>query len=147
MSEQTQMAPTPEEATTPIAAPASAAALGEHQIFQTSSKLAPPRSLGNGQDGHSSNDGHTVEFGVLRQVPMTVQVEVGRTSMTLGEVLDELEVGSSIRLDRHAGDPVEVYINGALFARAEVVVLQDQIGARIIELVDPAQNSRPSGLR
>ncbi len=90
--------------------------------------------------------GGGVDFGVLRQVPMTVQVEVGRTSMTLGEVLDELEVGSSIRLDRHAGDPVEVYINGALFARAEVVVLQDQIGARIIELVDPAQNSRPSGL-
>ena len=95
----------------------------------------------------NGNGAGTVEFGVLRQVPMTVQVEVGRTSMTLGEVLDELEVGSSIRLDRHAGDPVEVYINGALFARAEVVVLQDQIGARIIELVDPAQNSRPSGLR
>ena len=144
MSEQTQMAPTPENATTSIPAPAAAAALGEHQIFQTSSKLAAPRPLG---DGHDNNDGHNVEFGVLRQVPMTVQVEVGRTSMTLGEVLDELEVGSSIRLDRHAGDPVEVYINGALFARAEVVVLQDQIGARIIELVDPAQNSRPSGLR
>jgi len=93
------------------------------------------------------NGAGTIEFGILRNVPMTVQVEVGRTSMTLGEVLDELEVGSSIRLDRHAGDPVEVYINGALFARAEVVVLQDQIGARIIELVDPAQNSRPSGLR
>jgi len=141
MSEQTQMAPTPENGTTSIPAPAATAMPGEHQIFQTSSKLAGPRPLG---DGH---DGHNVEFGVLRQVPMTVQVEVGRTSMTLGEVLDELEVGSSIRLDRHAGDPVEVYINGALFARAEVVVLQDQIGARIIELVDPAQNSRPSGLR
>lgn len=143
MSEQTQMAPTPDENTITIPAPAAAAtaALGEHQIFQTSGKLGAARPMGNGDDSHS------VEFGVLRQVPMTVQVEVGRTSMTLGEVLDELEVGSSIRLDRHAGDPVEVYINGALFARAEVVVLQDQIGARIIELVDPAQNSRPSGLR
>jgi flagellar motor switch protein FliN/FliY len=91
--------------------------------------------------------GARVEFGVLRQVPMTVQVEVGRTTMTLGEILDELEVGASIRLDRHAGDPVEVYVNGALFARAEVVVLQDQIGARILEVVGNGPDGRPSGLR
>ena len=88
----------------------------------------------------------TAEFGILREVPMTVQVEIGRTMMTLGEILDELEVGSNIRLDRHAGDPVEVYVNGALFARAEVVVVQDQIGARIIELLGPGQTTRPSGL-
>ncbi|HLW72285.1 MAG TPA: FliM/FliN family flagellar motor switch protein [Candidatus Binataceae bacterium] len=88
-----------------------------------------------------------VEFGVLRQVPMTVQVEVGRTVMTLGEILDELEVGASLRLDRHAGDPVEVYVNGALFARAEVVMMQDQIGAKIIELVETPPSGRPSGLR
>jgi flagellar motor switch protein FliN len=141
MSEQTQMAPMPEDSATALPASAINPGKSEHQIFQTSNKLTavPPR-----EDGKDSGN---LEFGVLRQVPMTVQVKVGRTSMTLGEVLDELEVGSSIRLDRHAGDPVEVYINGALFARAEVVVLQDQIGARIIELVDPAQNSRPSGLR
>lgn len=92
-------------------------------------------------------DAGRVEFGVLRQVPMTVQVEVGRVTMTLGEILDELEVGASIRLDRHAGDPVEVYVNGALFARAEVVVLQDQIGARILEVVGNGPDGRPSGLR
>jgi flagellar motor switch protein FliN len=141
MSEQTQITPTHEEsAAAPPPAPIN---LGktDQNLFQSSAKLTTTRSR------ESGNGANTVEFGVLRQVPMTVQVEVGRTSMTLGEVLDELEVGSSIRLDRHAGDPVEVYINGALFARAEVVVLQDQIGARIIELVDPDQNSRPSGLR
>jgi flagellar motor switch protein FliN len=87
------------------------------------------------------------DFAILKQVPMTVQVEIGRTVMTLGEVLDELEVGSSIRLDRHAGDPVEVYVNGALFARAEVVLVQDQIGARIIELISPDKANRPAGLR
>ncbi len=141
MSEQPQIAPLPEESAAAIPATNASPGKSEHQIFQTSGKLAVARPREDGKTGN------TVEFGVLRQVPMTVQVEVGRTSMTLGEVLDELEVGSSIRLDRHAGDPVEVYINGALFARAEVVVLQDQIGARIIELVDPAQNSRPSGLR
>jgi flagellar motor switch protein FliN/FliY len=137
MSEQSQTAPTPEGITGTLPSAAIGVASGE-KIFQNSGKRVVARPAENTNN---------VEFGVLRQVPMTVQVEVGRTSMTLGEVLDELEVGSSIRLDRHAGDPVEVYINGALFARAEVVVLQDQIGARIIELIDPAQNSRPSGLR
>jgi flagellar motor switch protein FliN/FliY len=138
MSEQIQTASMPESSVPAMPPVAGSAVKGEHQVFQTSSKLRTALP-------HEGNtDGGNVEFGVLRQVPMTVQVEVGRTSMTLGEVLDELEVGSSIRLDRHAGDPVEVYINGALFARAEVVVLQDQIGARIVELVDPAQNSRPS---
>src|SRR5580658_10357961 len=103
-------------------------------------------AVGNGAPAPANNfqaAGARVEFGVLRQVPMTVQVEVGRTTMTLGEILDELEVGASIRLDRHAGDPVEVYVNGALFARAEVVVLQDQIGARILEVVGNGPDGRP----
>lgn len=88
-----------------------------------------------------------LDFGVFRQVPMTIRVEIGRAAMTLGEILEELEVGSSIRLDRHVGEPVEVYVNGALFARAEVVVMQERIGARIIELVGPRETTRSSGLR
>jgi flagellar motor switch protein FliN/FliY len=104
--------------------------------------VAPPIPVAAVQNGAG-----TIEFGILRNVPMTVQVEVGRATMTLGEILDELEVGASIRLDRHAGDPVEVYVNGALFARAEVVVLQDQIGARILEVVGSGPTGRPSGLR
>ena len=87
------------------------------------------------------------DFRTLRQVPMTVQVEVGRATMTLGEILDGVDAGTSIRLDRHAGEPVEVYVNGSLFARAEVVVVQDQIAARIVELVDPDEPLRPSSLR
>ena len=111
---------------------------------------AAPEEVSNGaaaQANNLQNAGGSVEFGILRQVPMTVQVEVGRATMTLGEILDELEVGASIRLDRHAGDPVEVYVNGALFARAEVVVLQDQIGARILEVVGNGPDGRPSRLR
>ncbi|HUA35780.1 MAG TPA: FliM/FliN family flagellar motor switch protein [Candidatus Binataceae bacterium] len=105
----------------------------------SAAKTGSPNLASLGLDG--------ADFSVLKQVPMTVQVEIGRTVMTLGEVLDELDVGASIRLDRHAGDPVEVYVNGALFARAEVVLMQDQIGARIIELVSPDKATRPAGLR
>jgi flagellar motor switch protein FliN len=88
-----------------------------------------------------------IELGLLRVVPMTVTVEIGRASMTLGEILDELRVGSTIRLDRHSGEPAEIYVNGALFARAELVVMSDRIGAKIIEMIEPAGTSRPAGLR
>jgi len=117
----------------------------------------PASTLGNVADGEADAIDSTslgsaqnvagLELGALRQAPMTVQVEVGRTTMTLGEILDEIDVGSNIRLDRHAGEPVEVYVNGALFARAEVVMMQDQIGAKIVEIVDSAHRLRPSGLR
>ncbi len=116
---------------------------------QKSPASTPEQAAGSApiQASAAAQGAGTIEFGILRNVPMTVQVEVGRATMTLGEILDELEVGASIRLDRHAGDPVEVYVNGALFARAEVVVLQDQIGARILEVVGNGSTGRPSGLR
>ncbi len=106
-----------------------------------------PVSIDGGGASPGPGAGQKVDFGLLRQVPMTVQVEVGRTRMTLGAILDELEVGSSIRLDRHPGDPVDVYVNGALFARAEVVVMQDQIGVKIAEMVESPTVHRGSGLR
>jgi len=106
-----------------------------------------PIPIDGGGAAPTLGDGQRIDFGLLRQVPMTVQVEVGRTRMTLGSILDELDVGSSIRLDRHPGDPVDVYVNGALFARAEVVVMQDQIGAKIVELVESPTAQRNSGLR
>jgi len=87
-----------------------------------------------------------VDFGILKQVPMTVTVEVGRATMTLGEILDGAVTGSMIRLDRHPGDAVEVYVNGALYARAEVVIANEQIAARIIELAESEDSSRGSGL-
>ncbi|HEY6394924.1 MAG TPA: FliM/FliN family flagellar motor switch protein [Candidatus Binataceae bacterium] len=123
-------------------APQAATEAGATEIAHT--PMAPRAAV---PQVHANVTDEGVEFGVLRKVPMTVQVEVGRTVMTLGEILDDLEVGTSIRLDRHAGDPVEVYVNGTLFARAEVVVVQDQIGAKIIELVDPGRALRSSGLR
>jgi flagellar motor switch protein FliN len=95
----------------------------------------------------SDEQPQSIELGLLRIVPMTVTVEIGRTSMTLGEILEELKVGSSIRLDRHSGDPAEVYVNGALFARAEVVVVNDRIAAKIVEMIEPAGPARPGGLR
>ncbi len=71
---------------------------------------------------------------LLMDVSLRVTVELGRTQMTLRQVLD-LQHGSVIELDRLAGDPVDIYVNERLIARGEVVVVDDKFGVRITELI------------
>ena len=71
---------------------------------------------------------------LLHGVEMTVTVELGRTKMLLRDLL-VLQTGSVIELDRAAGSPVDVLINDNLLARGEVVVLDDEFGVRILDIV------------
>lgn len=71
---------------------------------------------------------------LLMDVPMRVTVELGRTQLSVEEVLD-LQGGSVVELDRIAGDPVDVFINDRIIAKGEVVVVDDRFGVRITELV------------
>lgn len=74
---------------------------------------------------------------LLIDVPVQITVELGRTQMTVRQVL-ELERGSVIELERVAGDPVDVFVNGSLIAVGEVVVVDDRFGIRISSLVLPS---------
>jgi flagellar motor switch protein FliN/FliY len=71
----------------------------------------------------------------LSEVPMELSVEIGRTGMTVGETL-ELRAGSIVTLDRLAGEPVDLLVNGTPIARGEVVVVDEQFGLRVTELVE-----------
>lgn len=71
---------------------------------------------------------------VLSDVEMGVTVELGRARMTVGEIL-ALTIGSVIELDRIAGSPVDVLVNGTLIARGEVVVVDEEFGVRVSEVV------------
>jgi flagellar motor switch protein FliN/FliY len=71
----------------------------------------------------------------LSDVPMELSVEIGRTRMTIGETLD-LRVGSVVTLDRLAGEPVDLLVNGTPIARGEVVVVDEQFGLRVTRIVD-----------
>lgn len=72
----------------------------------------------------------------LVNVALDVSVELGRTSVTLAEVL-EYDVGSVIELDRAAGAPVDVRVNGMLLAQGEVVLIDDEYAVRITAIFDP----------
>lgn len=80
----------------------------------------------------ASTDNATFEL--IRDVELDLKIELGRTHMYLEDVL-KLRKGSVVPLDKLAGDPVDVYVNGRLIARGEVLVLSDNFCVRIAELI------------
>jgi flagellar motor switch protein FliN/FliY len=73
-------------------------------------------------------------FDLLRDVQLDLKIELGRTHMHLDEVL-KLKKGAVVTLDKLAGDPVDIYVNGRLIARGEVLVLNDNFCVRVAELI------------
>jgi flagellar motor switch protein FliN len=80
----------------------------------------------------------------LSAVPVDLSVEMGRTRMTVGETL-ELRQGSIITLNRMAGEPVDLLVNGTAIARGEVVVIDEQFGLRVTEVLGQTAASEPAG--
>ncbi|MCS7154431.1 MAG: flagellar motor switch protein FliN [Bacteroidota bacterium] len=78
---------------------------------------------------------------ILADVHLEISVELGRRTMPLAEVL-RLTKGSLIELDKLAGEPVDILVNGRKIAQGEVVVIDENFGVRIIGLVSPAQRLR-----
>jgi len=76
----------------------------------------------------------------LNDIPMTLTVELGRTKKLIQEVL-EIEKGSIVELDRLAGEAVDLFINGKLFAKGEVVVVDENFGIRVVEIVKSKESS------
>ncbi|ABS61374.1 flagellar motor switch phosphatase FliY [Fervidobacterium nodosum] len=75
---------------------------------------------------------------LLFDIPLNVSVELGRTKLSLKEIM-ELGVGSLIELDKLTGEPVDIYVNNKLIARGEVVVIDENFGVRITEIVSPKE--------
>ena len=71
---------------------------------------------------------------LIRDVELDLKIELGRTEMYLEDVL-KLRKGSVVPLDKLAGDPVDIYVNGRLIARGEVLVLNDNFCVRVAELI------------
>jgi flagellar motor switch protein FliN/FliY len=71
----------------------------------------------------------------LSDVPVELSVEIGRARMTVGETL-QLRAGSIVTLERLAGEPVDLLVNGTPIARGEVVVVDEQFGMRVTEIVE-----------
>lgn len=78
------------------------------------------------------------KLGMILDIPVTIAMELGRTSISVRDLL-QLTQGSVIELDRIAGEPLDILVNGTLIARGEVVVINDKFGIRLTEVVSAAE--------
>jgi len=83
-----------------------------------------------------SGDGE-IKMDSILDVPVTISMEIGRTRINIRNLL-QLNQGSVVELDRLAGEPMDVLINGTLIAQGEVVVVNDKFGIRLTDIVSPA---------
>jgi flagellar motor switch protein FliN/FliY len=71
---------------------------------------------------------------LIKDVPLEVTVELGRTSKSISEILD-FSPGTIIELDKIAGEPIDVLVNGKFVAKGEVVVIEESFGVRVTEII------------
>jgi flagellar motor switch protein FliN/FliY len=79
-----------------------------------------------------------INLDILLDVPVTISMEIGRTKINIRNLL-HLNQGSVIELDRLAGEPMDVLVNGTLIAHGEVVVVNDKFGIRLTDVIGPAE--------
>lgn len=75
---------------------------------------------------------------VILDIPVTISMEVGNTEITIRNLL-QLNQGSVVELDRLAGEPLDVKVNGTLIAHGEVVVVNEKFGIRLTDVISPSE--------
>ncbi|MAR90584.1 MAG: flagellar motor switch protein FliN [Pseudomonadota bacterium] len=81
---------------------------------------------------------------VILDIPVTLSMEVGSTNISIRNLL-QLNQGSVIELDRLAGEPLDVLVNGTLIAHGEVVVVNEKFGIRLTDVISPTERIRKLG--
>jgi len=93
----------------------------------------------NGQSEKSSSvSSEEVNLDVILDVPVTISMEIGRTQINIRNLL-QLNQGSVVELERFAGEPLDVLVNGTLIAHGEVVVINDKFGIRLTDVISPSE--------
>ncbi|MBI5827937.1 MAG: flagellar motor switch protein FliN [Deltaproteobacteria bacterium] len=83
---------------------------------------------------NQENGGMVANIGMILDIPVTVSVEIGRTKMVVRDLL-QLGQGAVVELEKLAGDPMEILVNGKLVARGEAVVVNDKFGVKLTDIV------------
>ncbi len=106
----------------------------------TLSKDTPEEEEGNGSPAPApESDNQKLEF--VLDIPLEFSVELGKAKMPVSELLG-LKIGSTIELDKLAGEPMEIFINRKLVARGEIVVIKENLGVRLTDIITPIERIR-----
>jgi len=96
-------------------------------------------------DGGNDNQiGGKSNIDVIMEIPVKLSMEVGSTNIPIKNLLN-LGQGSVVELDRYAGDPLDVYVNGRLIAHGEVVVVNEKFGLRLTDVISQAERLQQLG--
>ncbi|HME43839.1 MAG TPA: flagellar motor switch protein FliN [Syntrophorhabdales bacterium] len=92
------------------------------------------------EEVETRTNGNNAELNLdsLLDVPIDISIEIGRTKMTIGELLS-LSKGSIVELKKSAGESVDIYVNGKLLGKGEVVVVNERLGVRVAKIVAPVE--------
>jgi|SRR5579871_499500 len=101
-----------------------------------------PETTGEGTATEAG--GGTRNLDLLLDIPLEVTVEIGRTHLALRDLL-ALAPGSVVELDKLAGEPLDVFVNGRPVARGEAVMVNDRFGVRLTDVISPSE--RITGLK
>lgn len=89
-------------------------------------------------DPYAAVKGGDVNLDLLLDIPVMIAMEIGRTKINIRNLL-QLTQGSVIELDRLAGEPMDVMVNGTLIAHGEVVVVNEKFGIRLTDVISPSE--------
>ncbi len=111
---------------------------GEKGEGTDSSVRAAPMEEFNGNSMATQGNGPPPDLDVILDIPVSISMEVGNTQIPIRNLL-QLNQGSVIELDRLAGEPLDVLVNGTLIAHGEVVMVNDKFGIRLTDVISPAE--------
>ena len=137
MSEQTEN----QEA---VAVDERVAAMAEQSLAEAAAEQPAQAAAAEFDSLEDTSDGPAVEeenLDVILDIPVTISMEIGRTSISIRNLL-QLNQGSVVELDRLAGEPMDVLVNGTLVAHGEVVVVNEKFGIRLTDVISPAERVR-----
>ena len=117
-----------------------AAALEEQDVNESDGKPEPAAASAQFQQLEEdviSPGESDVSLDSILDVPVIISMEIGRTKIAIRNLL-QLNQGSVVELDRLAGEPMDVLVNGTLIAQGEVVVVNEKFGIRLTDVISPA---------
>ena len=109
-----------------------AEALAEQETEEAAQLEAEPAQLDEFTEGGFGPANESMD--VILDIPVTISMEIGRTSISIRNLL-QLNQGSVVELDRLAGEPMDVLVNGTLIAHGEVVVVNEKFGIRLTDVI------------
>lgn len=120
-----------------------AAAMAEQAEVEGDTAVAemPAAEFDDLEDTSGGPAGDEANLDVILDIPVTISMEIGRTHISIRNLL-QLNQGSVVELDRLAGEPMDVLVNGTLVAHGEVVVVNEKFGIRLTDVISPAERVR-----